>query len=793
MVSRPADQRRRGSGSGRIGGRAAASAIAALGIAMLGSVLASPLPAEDARAPAAAGGPEAAPVVPERPVDPIAAKAYAALDRLCAGCHQAGRLPGPYARPAAAIADILDLGRIAGDSTLVRPGVTDASPLYDMMLRRHAPAPLEPGAAILREPPRPDELKALRDWIDQIPSDQAATCTGRPFLTPEDTTAAIEQALAAAAEADRSALRFVSLAPLYNSCAGSAELKGYAEAVATLLNSLSWAPAPVTLQAIGPSDVILKINLKELGWVEAHWAILADAYPYAGLPATTVPPAIATASKSQRPLLPADWLAAAAMRPPVYYALTGVPGSVAELERLLQVNARNLDARGAAVRAAVRPSAVTRADRIVERLPARYGSLWRSYDFVDGEGERNLLEHPLGPAGAVRTAKPFRHDGAKAMFTSPNGTFKFAVFGPDGARLAASPPDLERDRAVTGAMAPGLACQSCHRAGPIRPVDALRREAAEARIPEAARTGVMMLHAEQVSMDTLVQEDRTRLEAALTAAGIDAGRTIRGLEPVTALAASYLRGGGLRRAAAEYGRPPEAFVLALDKAPEEAQPAARRLRQGVLPRRELRTLLRQLAGATADAGDIAAGEGLKAAREPALSIVPSADRYRPGDIAAFTVRTDTSCHLTLIGVDTRGIATVLYPNDFEPDSLILAGKEMRIPSKTAGYQFRARDEGREMVIGLCSPTARTVAGIEHDFERQRFTVLGDWKVFVAQSLEALAEPVTAKPAQPEQAGRNARRRGREPPRETTAPDVPAMTLVDAPERRVVTYEVRAGP
>lgn len=793
MVPGPADERRWGGGSRLRSVRSVASAIAVLSAAVLLAIPAPPHAAEEARAPVTSGAPEAATAVPERPADPVAAKAYAALDRLCAGCHQSGRLPGPYARPAGAIADILDLARIAGDSTLVRPGVTDASPLYDMMLRRHAAVPLEPGADLLRDPPRPDELKALRDWIDQIPSDQTSTCAGRPFLTPEDTTAAIEQALAATPEADRSALRFVSLAALYNACAGAAELQGYAEAVATLINGLSWAPSPVTLQPIGPGDVILKINLKELGWVEAHWAILADAYPYAGLPATAVPPAVAKATKSQRPLLPADWLAAAAMRPPVYYALTGVPGSIAELERLLQVNGRNLDARGAAIRAAVRPSAVTRSDRIVERLPARYGSLWRSYDFVDGEGERNLLEHPLGPAGAVRTAKPFRHDGAKVMFTSPNGTFKFAVFGPDGARLAASPPDIERDRAVTGAMAPALACQSCHRNGPIRPVDALRREAAEARLPEAARTGVMMLHAEQGSMDTLVQEDRSRLETALKAAGVDQARSIRGLEPVTALAASYLRGGGLRRAAAEYGRPPEAFVLALDKAPEAAQPAARRLRQGVLPRRELRALLRQLAGATADAGDIAAAEGLKPARPSALSIVPSADRYRPGDIAAFTVRTETSCHLTLIGVDTRGIATVLYPNDFEPDSLILAGKELRIPSKTAGYQFRARDEGREMVIGLCSPTARTVAGIEHDFERQRFTVLGDWKVFVAQSLEALAEPAAAKPAQAEQSGRNARRRGREPPRETAAPEVPPMTLADAPERRVVTYEVKAGP
>lgn len=787
MTSPPAGRRRLWSG-----GLTAASAVAALGAVLCWSVLAYPLAAQDARAPAPTDS-QAQSAAPERPSDPVAAKAYAALERLCAGCHQADRLPGPYARPAAAIADILDLARIAADGRLVRPGVADASQIYDMMLRRHAPVPLEPEAVLLREPPTPDELKALRDWLDQLPAGQTATCAGRPFLTPEDTTAAIEQALAATPEADRAEVRFVSLAPLYNSCADAAEMKGYTEAVATLLNGLSWAPSPVTLHPVGPGGALLKIDLAELGWRETQWAILADAFPYAGLPATSVPPTVVAATKSQLPLLPADWLAAAAMQPPLYYALAEVPGQIAELEGRLHVDARDLDVRGAAVRAAVRPSAVTRSDRIVERLPARYGSLWRSYDFVGGEGWRNLLEHPLGPAGAVRTAKPFRHDGSKVMFTSPNGSFKFGLFGPDGARLPASPPELERDRAVTGAMAAGLACQSCHRSGPIRPVDALRREAAEGRIPESERAGVLLLHAEQASMDTLVEEDRVRLRSALRAAGIDPDRTIRGLEPVTALAASYLRGGGLLRAAAEYGRPPEAFVIALDSAPEAAQAAARRLQQGPLPRRDLTTLLRQLAGASATPTDTAAGgDGLKPARPSALSIIPSADRFRPGDLASFTVRSEVSCHLTLIGVDSRGIATVLYPNDFEPDSLLLAGKELRVPEKTAGYQFRARDEGREMVIGLCSPTARAVAGIEHDFERQRFTLLGDWKVFVAESLEITAKPAAAKPA-PSEPARNARRRGREPPREAATPDIPPMTLVDAPERSVVTYEVRARP
>ena len=104
--------------------------------------------------------------------------------------------------------------------------------------------------------------------------------------------------------------------------------------------------------------------------------------------------------------------------------------------------------------------------------------------------------------------------------------------------------------------------------------------------------------------------------------------------------------------------------------------------------------------------------------------------FQTGDLLTLSARANVSCYLTVLTVDARGRGTVLYPNEFEPTNFIEAGRDVRVPGEKAPYQFRLRDKGIETLIGICATTAKSVDGIHHDFERQRFTELGDYRAFL---------------------------------------------------------------
>ena len=111
--------------------------------------------------------------------------------------------------------------------------------------------------------------------------------------------------------------------------------------------------------------------------------------------------------------------------------------------------------------------------------------------------------------------------------------------------------------------------------------------------------------------------------------------------------------------------------------------------------------------------------------------------------------------------DRNGRGTVVYPNDFEQNNYLDAAKEIRVPADGAPYVFRLREPGRETLIGICQTGSKLLNGIKHDFERQRFTELGDYKSFLARLNLADTEQRTpsaqAKGALPET---RTRRRGR---------------------------------
>lgn len=246
---------------------------------------------------------------PAPPANVTAAKAYAVLDRYCAGCHQAGRLDVP--RAGAGIANILALDEVAREPGLVRPGVPDASRLYAVALTR------EGHLDILNDPafpaPAAPDVQTLRDWIADLPPRTLGECARRPRIRAEQTAQRLAAELTARGPAAARQLRFVSLAGLYNDCVTRADLDSLRHGVRELLAAAARARGVSTAgawpPAVDPEQLILAIPLAQIGWTSQDWDDLAE--PFLLREAMRLPPVISNATGTRVPVLPADWFAAA--------------------------------------------------------------------------------------------------------------------------------------------------------------------------------------------------------------------------------------------------------------------------------------------------------------------------------------------------------------------------------------------------------------------------------------------------------------------------------------------------
>lgn len=804
-------------------------------------------PSGQPAAPAASLPPPAAAdfagTVPPRPANPRAAKAYATFDTYCARCHQTGRLDMPL--PAGGLGNILALGDVARRSALVTPGVPDASALYDVLANAHAPLDVltSRGADGV---PGADEVSAVRDWIRDLPG-TAQQCAGRKHIRASEIDTWVEEALRAERERARE-VRFVSLVNLYNACASSAEMAAARQAVGKLLNSLSWAPQAQRFTAVDPHGTLIAFRLPDLAWSERQWDVLVKAYPKALVAALS--DRTRRSAGAANPIVRGDWLAAALSDAKLYYELLGIPPSLTELAEKAGVDVDAGIRAFRARRALVRDSAVTRGNRMAERHSGATGGFWLIYDFATSKGDQDLIERPLGPGGrGVRT--PFRADGVRALFGLPNGFLAYALFDAAGTRVdrvsAATAKQIYP--AAAALERAGLGCFGCHALGikPVRDayrahvqsqIDALARAQAEALAqaeaearakaqaqepaqalaqppsqaagnppppaapadaalaaappnppvlpPDDIRDTALQLSASDGEMKLLSDADNERYRNALIAAGIDRALTFDGAELVTGLARRYEEGTDYAGAAIELGLDTETLDTALANAPAAIADLALHLRQGRRPRDQIDRLFAYLKNVEPPA---TAKAQPSAASNAQIGLTLWVDKPRPGrgDLIRVNAAADTDCYLTLINVDPGGRATVVFPNDFEPDNLIAAGRPAVIPRAESQYQLRRKEEGRELIVARCSTSPAPPTGIEHEFSRQRFTVLGDWEAFIADVLITEADlrrnPQKVSRARVVRAQAARRDSGRSSDRADTAP---GRTLADG--RAVVVIE-----
>lgn len=718
------------------------------------------------------------PPIPPRPDDPRAAKVYSVFETHCARCHQSGKLEN-RSWAAGGITNILSLTDVASDPALVRPGSPDASPIYEVLRTLHAPV-----AAFITEEPQPDDAEAVRNWIRELPAAQQA-CGGRPPIKSQAVEAMIDEALRVARDGAKD-LRFISLVNLYNACANGERMSAYRQAAAKILNSLSWTAAPQKLTPLDAEGTVLSFKLADFGWVSGHWEAIQRIYPRAY--AIPLAETTRTLAGDANVVVRADWLAEAVSSPQLYYQLLGVPQKLSELAKMSAVDIDQNLRIGRARRAVIRDSAITHGNRLAERHPGVRGGFWLIHDFSTSTGDQDLFERPLGPKISPLTKAPFKADNVRAQFALPNGFFAYALFDGSGNRIDRVLPGVEKP--ATDATAPalagraGLVCAGCHNEGVKQVRDAYRpyASALTSSTGKDVRDAALQLSGIDSEMQLLQDGDNERYRNALWAAGIAPTQTIDGEEIVSALARRYGLGVDLAGAAVELGLERQTFEAALAKIGGPAVGLARRIQHGRLPRPDVERLLSYLKGIE-PAAEVRPPVPKVPRNSDSIGLSLWIDKARPsaGDLIAINAEADKDCFLTVINVDAAGKATVLFPNDFEPDNLISAGKPVRVPGANAPYQLRLKEEGRETLIAQCSTSPAPPTGIEYDFGRQRFTVLGNWENFVRDSLVTEAD-LRRNPKKAERA-RSARaqalRRMREggsrvEDRQDTSPDRPLL-------------------
>ncbi len=665
------------------------------------------------------------------------------FDDTCSQCHQAGKLTGPA--PGGSLANILDLDRVGREPAFVRRGEPDASPLYQVLMDRHRPLDM----ADTRWP-TPDDIQRVRTWIEELPP-KPQVCEPRPLVTTEDIRSAIETAVRAAGDVAANELRFVSLAHLANACASTLELDGYRQALAKLLNSLSWGAQPVALTPIDAAKSVFAFKLADIGWVAEHWDALARAEPKAialDLNGQNLPP-----NANPRPIR-GDWLAFAASQSPFYAELLGLPPTLDELSRLLGIAKDSEPGAGRSMRGGIKSSLLTRGPRVIERFQADNRRLWIVNDFIDGIGERDIFERPLGGIRGTPERGQYRADGRRAIFTLPNCFLGYTVVEPDGRRIDAVTPRLEIDAAHSpGPSVAGLSCISCH-AGGLKPfTDGVRSHVASDRFAGGKEIRDAALAAYDTGNEWLrvVDDDSYSFRRAQFQAGIDPDLTIHGLEPVAALARRYRLALDLPTVAAEAAVTASELDAKLSGLAVLERSLVPRLRQGLLSRLEANRILVALKPSSPPAGEgpAAAPSGPQALR---LALWTDKTNYASGDLMTVYVQPSLPCHLTVVSVAATGKATVLFPNEFDADNLVTPSSVLAVPNDKAPYQFRLKTIGAETLVASCQSGAKYQAGTDPDYERQRFTVLGNYenylKTYLTLDAEALRKAKAAKGGAP---------------------------------------------
>jgi mono/diheme cytochrome c family protein len=480
----------------------------------------------------------------------LAQSAHAVLQTACYRCH------GENGVAEGGLNFILDPEKLVARRKIV-PGNPGKSRLFRRVEQEEMPPE--------GEQPRPSkaDIALLSRWIQAGAPAPPASEKPLPYTTTADFVEQIHASMLALPDRDRRFARFFTLTHLANAGLRQDELQTYRLSLSKLLNSLSWRNEIVNPRAVDSAQTILRIDIRDYQWNEQIWKGILAKYSY-GIswdhPRTKECFELAG---NQLPFIRADWFLAEGAQPPLYNDILQLPTTERELEKQLHIEVAANIRQERVARAGFNGSGVSRNNRLIERHASPYGSYWRSYDFADNVGKRNLFAFPLGPS---RDAKSFFADGGEVIFNLPNGLHAFMLVDQNGSRLDKAPQKIVSDpKRPDRAVVNGISCMSCHTRGLIAKKDQVRPHVENSLGSFSAHEidTVRALYLPEGQMNLLFAKDNDQFRSAVEKTGVKLTST----EPINSLAARFEQELDLPTAAAELGLRPAELSEKLEQSP----------------------------------------------------------------------------------------------------------------------------------------------------------------------------------------------------------------------------------
>ncbi len=416
--------------------------------------------------------------------------------------------------------------------------------------------------------PSTEEIDSIKRWIT-AGAPGGETLPTRTTLTTTDVNAAILADLETMDRRTRRFQRYFTLAHLYNAGLSDEELQTYRNALAKLVNSLSWGSKLALPVPLDPAKTVLRIDLRWYVWDATIWNRILQEYPYGILEDTIAARAVSVGTLAKVPVVRADWFVATASRAPLYYDVLQLPSSLTEVEKLIRVDAIADIQQERVSRLAFNGSGISRFNRILERHDSAHGMYWRTYDFDEPPANladrlngtlvpdpRNVFAFPLGPAGLAEFA--FKHAGGEAIFALPNGLHAYYIVNANNARLDKAPTAIVSDpKRPDRSVEAGVSCMSCHVTGILPKADQMIDHLA--KTPKAfTRNETELIKALYPGKDKslkLMEDDARRYAEAVAKTGAKVSK----YETVSTITIKYEADLDLPTAASEVGLTPEQF------------------------------------------------------------------------------------------------------------------------------------------------------------------------------------------------------------------------------------------
>lgn len=685
----------------------------------------------------------------------FAPAAEAFMNKYCRNCHGPGQSFESLYRTG-------DLASIAADPAFVVPGNADASRMFVSIKNGSMPKGSRP-------PEFADDLKGLEAWLNGLAADSAATvplvdasADGRSLLPLAAFQDAAFKDIQSLPEHDRQYQRYFSFREAYNTWFGCEDHETFMKRLPVLaggfrklLNSLSHESELLIPRNVeGSGELLVRVDIRDLGWNAEDYKFLADRYPYGMDPSSTIRlKPIADAAGTSLPIMRADWFVSFAARPEFYNRLMRLPPKIKDMEDQFGINVvdniRNLRIRRAAFEKG--SSGVSDHNRMIERHDIRSGYYWKSYDFAGDKGKQVLANFPHGPEEAAPLAAgltPFQHDGGEMIFSLPNGLQGYYLSTNKGDRIDVGPTSIVSHRSRPHGATFGVtitnarSCFDCHENGIVTKSDQMRKLVENSNAFDPGQKELLLaMYVEQRDLDALYAKDRERFVGALSKIGVteknssgieQSLRAPGDAEIVTYNADKYDDSLDIAAVAGEFDMKPEEFsqkVSTISDANLQHLTSGwiNRLKVGKrLERQEIEesfaSLLPHMLGVNPLAMDVAPA----AKAEPKLDPTPpAADTFRldatadktnakVGETLSFDVTANKACDLQVVYVEADGNVESI-PEEMIGKERLKAGEVRTIPQPETGViRFDTPGKNETLVI-LCR--TEDLAGFNLDKEK----------------------------------------------------------------------------